>query len=43
MQAPRRDNVEPFPTAKPDRSMAGLFSDLARDFSRLLRQEIDLA
>ena len=41
MQAPRRDNVEPFP--KPDRSIAGLFSDVARDFSRLFRQEIDLA
>jgi hypothetical protein len=43
MQAPRRDNVEPFPQPKPERSIAGLFSDLARDFSRLFRQEIDLA
>jgi hypothetical protein len=41
MQNLRRDNVEPFP--KQERSLAGLFSDLARDFSRLFRQEIDLA
>ena len=43
MQAPRRENVEPFPGPKPDRSIPGLFSDLARDVSRLFRQEIDLA
>jgi Putative Actinobacterial Holin-X, holin superfamily III len=44
MQTARRDDVvEPFPAPKQDRSIASLFSDLARDFSRLFRQEIDLA
>jgi hypothetical protein len=43
MQGPRRDNVEPFPPPRPERSISGLLSDLARDSSRLLRQEVDLA
>ena len=41
MADPRRDNVEPFPVR--DRSIGTLFSDLARDTSLLIRQEIALA
>jgi len=37
----RRDNVEPFPPR--ERSIGALFSDLARDTSLLIRQEIALA
>ena len=37
----RRDNVEPFPVR--ERSLGALFSDLARDTSLLIRQEIALA
>jgi hypothetical protein len=37
----RRDNVEPFPPR--DRSIGTLFSDLARDTSLLIRQEVALA
>jgi hypothetical protein len=43
MQNLRRDNVEPFPKPRQERSLAELFSDLARDFSRLFRHEIELA
>ena len=43
MQAARRDNVETFPAERRERSIATLFSDLARDFSLLLRQEVALA
>jgi hypothetical protein len=41
MAEPRRDNVEPFPPR--ERSLASIFSDLARDTSLLIRQEIALA
>jgi Putative Actinobacterial Holin-X, holin superfamily III len=42
MQA-RRDNVEPFPPSRPERSIGSLFADLARDTSMLIRQEVALA
>ena len=38
----RRDNVERFPERR-ERSVATLLSDLARDFSLLIRQEVALA
>jgi hypothetical protein len=41
MAEARRDNVEPFPPR--ERSIGALFSDLARDTSLLIRQEIALA
>jgi xanthine/uracil permease len=40
---PQRDVVEPFPGPKADRSIGALFSDLARETSLLLRQEVALA
>jgi hypothetical protein len=42
MQA-RRDNVEPFPRPRQERSLGALFSDLASETSLLIRQEISLA
>jgi lipopolysaccharide export LptBFGC system permease protein LptF len=42
MEPLRRDNVERFPERK-ERSVASLLSDLARDFSLLIRQEVALA
>lgn len=42
MQA-RRDNVEPFPRPRQERSLGTLFSDLASETSLLIRQEIALA
>jgi hypothetical protein len=43
MQRAERPVVEPFPLPKQERSFGSLFSDLARDFSLLIRQEIGLA
>ena len=42
MEPLRRDNVERFPERR-ERSVATLLSDLARDFSLLIRQEVALA
>ena len=42
MEPLRRDNVERFPERR-ERSVASLLSDLARDFSLLIRQEVALA
>ena len=42
MEPVRRDNVERFPERR-ERSVATLLSDLARDFSLLIRQEVALA
>jgi hypothetical protein len=39
----RRDNVEPFPPPKTERTIGSLFADLARDTSMLIRQEVALA
>lgn len=44
MAQARHDNVvEPFPAPKSARSIGSLFSDLARETSLLLRQEVALA
>jgi len=37
------DDIDGMPPPRSDRSMAGLFGDLARETSRLFRQEIALA
>jgi len=42
MEPLRRDNVERFPERR-ERSVASLLSDLARNFSLLIRQEVALA